>query len=86
MDIATIAMVLQAVAFILAAFFGTAQVRAVTAQRSLRAGFRLMQSLQTRDMLKSLLLLDRLPEGLSQAEIGERLGDDLTDLQALLGT
>jgi hypothetical protein len=86
MDIGTISTLLQAVAVSFAVGFGVVQVRQIRAQQQLQAAFALMQSLQTRDMLKALLLLDSLPEGLSQTTIAERLGDDFLVLQSLLGT
>jgi hypothetical protein len=86
MDIATASSVVQAVAVVIAVAFGAVQVRQFRLQQRSAGAFALMRSLQTRDVLVALLLLDGLPPGLSKAEIERRLGTELTTLQALLGT
>jgi hypothetical protein len=86
MDLNTISNLAQALAVIVALVFGVVQVRQLKDQRRREATFTLMQSLQTREMLHAMLILDSLPEGLGKAELQERLDGDLVDLQALLGT
>lgn len=86
MDLSALSNVAQALAVIFAVVFGVIQVRQIRGQRRREAALALMQSLQTRDMLEALLVLDSLPEGLSRYELEERLGDRFISVQALLGT
>lgn len=86
MDLSALSNVAEALAVIFAVAFGVIQVRQIRAQRSREAALTLMHSLQTQEMLEALLLLDSLPEGLSQAELRERLGDEFMAIQAVLGT
>ena len=81
-----IANLAAAAAVVFGVVFGVAQVRQHSRQRHREASFALMRSLQTRDMLRAMSLLDALPENLSKSEIEERLGDAALDLQVLLGT
>lgn len=86
MDLRTLANVAQALAVVVAVVFGIVQVRHYLRAQQREAAFALMRSLQTPEMLRGLLLLDALPEGLSGGEIEDRFGDDFLYIQALLGT
>ena len=85
-NLTEIASVAEALAVVFAVVFGVAQIRLVRTQRRREASFALMKSLQTRDLLRALSLLDSLPEHLGKSELEERLGDGLLDLHLLLGT
>lgn len=86
MSLTEIASLAEASAVIFAVVFGVAQFRQHRTQRRREASFALMQSLQTREMLRALSLLDSLAENLSKSELEEKLGDDVLDLHLLLGT
>lgn len=78
--------VAQAIAVIFAVVFGAYQVRQMRRQRRRDESFALMNSLQTREMVRALVVLDSLPAGLGKAELESRLGERFIDLQILLGT
>ena len=85
MSLAEIANVAAAAAVVLGVIFGVAQLRQHQGQRRREASFALMRSLQTRDMLRALTVLDALPDHLGKAELEKRLGDNVLDLHVLLG-
>lgn len=82
MEASTIANVAQAIAVVVAVVFGIHQVRSLSAARRRDAAFALMQSLQTPQMLRGILLLDKLPDGLSFADIN---GMPETEAEAIVG-
>ncbi len=86
MDLNTIASLAEAAAVIAAVIFGLVQLRHFRARRRRESSFALMHSLQTSEMLKGLMVLDKLPAGLTQAQLEQELGEDAICLQTLLGT
>ena len=86
MDLTVIANLAQALAVVFAVIFGYVQVRQLKAQRRRESMFSLVQSLQTTEMLQALLVLDDIPEGLSESKLKRRLGAKFIDIQLLLGT
>jgi hypothetical protein len=86
MSLTLIATLAQSIAVVFAVTFGMIQLRQFKAQKRREAMFTLVQSLQTKDMLNALMILDSLPEGLSKAELKEKLGDNFLYIQQLLGT
>ncbi len=60
-DIALVANVAQATAVIVAVLFGIVQLRQLAAQRRREAAFALMHSLQSPQMSRAILIIDRLP-------------------------
>ncbi|MFW6192338.1 MAG: DUF4760 domain-containing protein [Gemmatimonadota bacterium] len=86
MSVEMLANVGQALAVVTAVVFGIVQVRQFLRAREREAAFALMRSLQTREMLKGLLVLDDLPADLDRDELENRLGDDFIYVQSLLGT
>ena len=86
MDLSVIANLAQALAVVFAVIFGFVQVSQLKAQRRRESMFTLVQSLQTREMLQALLVLDSIPEGLSKSVLQRRLGNKFIDIQLLLGT
>lgn len=86
MDVSTLANLAQALAVVIAVVFGIVKVRQFARARRREAAFTLMRSLQTPEMLRGLLILDRLPKGLGAEEIKSEVGDEFLHLQTLLGT
>ena len=86
MDLNALSNVAQALAVIFAVVFGVIQVSQIRSQRRREAAIALMQSLQTREMLEALLVLDSLPANLSKRELEDRLGERFIYVQTLLGT
>ena len=86
MNLSEIANVAAAAAVVFGVIFGVAQLRHHRGQRRRDSSFALMRSLQTRDMLRALTVLDSLPDHLGKAELEKRLGDGVLDLHVLLGT
>lgn len=85
MDPGVIANVAQAIAVIVAVVFGIHQVQALSASRKRDSAFALMQSLQTPQMLRGILLIDRMPEGCSLDEFNQLPIEDRESLVGLLG-
>lgn len=73
-------------AVVIAVVFGIVKVRQFVRARRREAAFELMRSLQTPEMLRGLLILDRLPPDLTADEIKSEVGEDFLHIQALLGT
>ena len=86
MSLITLFQIGQAVAVIFGVAFGVLKLRQVRAVKQRESMFALVRSLQTREMLIALDLLDDLPQGLSRSDLRHRLGDHFADLQLLLGT
>jgi hypothetical protein len=85
-NLSVISNLAEALAVIFAVVFGVIQVRQLRTHRRRDSTLALMQSLQTKDMLASPLVLDSLPEGLSRGELQERPGEEFISVQILLGT
>lgn len=86
MSLITFFQIGESIAVVFGVAFGVIQVRQVRALKQRESMFALVRSLQTREMLLALDLLDDLPEGLSKDELRQRLGERFADLQLLLGT
>ena len=85
MDASAIANVAQAIAVIVAVVFGIHQVHSLSASRKRESAFALMQFLQTPQMLRGILLIDRMPEGLSLDELNQLPIEDRESLVGLMG-
>lgn len=85
-DLSTLANLAQAAAVMVAVVFGIYQVRQIRIQRHREAAFALMSSLQTREMVRGLAILDSIPPGLSRTDLDRRLGPAALDLDTLLAT
>lgn len=85
MNLELIATLVQSVSVVFAVIFGVIQLLRFKVQKRREAMFTLVQSLQTKDMLNALMILDSLPEGLSKSEIEEKLGNNFLYMQQLLG-
>jgi hypothetical protein len=71
---------------IVAVLFGIVQLRQLAAQRRREAAFALMHSLQSPQMSRAILIIDRLPDDASKTEIDALPKSDQIDLQGLLAT
>jgi hypothetical protein len=85
-DFVALANIAQAIAVIVAVIFGIVQLRQLRVQRRREAAFALMHSLQSPQVLRAILLIDRLPDAISKADIDALPQNDQVDLLALLGT
>jgi hypothetical protein len=85
-DIATLANVTQAVAVVVGVIFGIVQLRQLTAQRRRESAFALMQSSQSPQVLRAVLIIEHLPDTAGKAEIDALPKSDQADVIALLST
>ena len=86
MDLSTIANLAEAFAVIVAVGFGMVQLRQLNAQRQREAAFTLMHSIQSPQMLRGILIIDRLQDMPAKAEIDALPENDQVDVTALLAT
>ena len=70
----------------MAVVFGMVQLRQLNAQRRREAAFTLMQSIQSPQMLRGILIIDRLQEAPAKAEFDALPENDQVDVTALLAT
>ncbi len=66
--------------------FGMVQLRQLNARRRREAAFTLMQSIQSPQMLRGILIIDRLQEAPVKAEFDALPENDQVDVTALLAT
>jgi hypothetical protein len=85
LDASTVANIAQAIAVIVAVAFGIQQLRSLAAVRRREAAFALMQSLQTPQVLRGMLLIDKMPDGLTLADINALPQEQQESLVGLLG-
>ena len=83
MDLPTIASFAEASAVIVAVVFGMVQLRQLNAQRRREAAFALMQSIQSPQMLRGILIIDRLQDAPAKAEFDALPENDQVDVTAL---
>ena len=86
MDVATLANVTQAVAVVVGVIFGIVQLRQLTAQRRRESAFTLMQSSQSPQVLRAVLIIEHLADTAGKAEIDALPKGDQADVIALLST
>src|SRR5262245_17684369 len=86
MHLPTIANFAEAFAVIAAIVFGMVQLRQLHAQRRREAAFALMQSIQSPQMLRGILIIDRLQDVPAKTEIDSLPEEDQVDVTALLAT
>ena len=86
MDLPTIANFAEAFAVIVAVVFGMVQLRQLNAQRRREAAFALMHSIQSPQMLRGILIIDRLQDAPAKAEFDALPENDQVDATALLAT
>lgn len=76
----------QAAAVVIGVGFAVYETRRYRGERNREAAMELLHAFQTPEFAKALLLLYRLPEGLSKREIETRLEDDLPAAYSLMTT
>lgn len=67
---------LQTIAVLVGIIFGLVELRQLKVQREVQAGAAMLQSLQTPDTGRAMLLLASLPDDLPAGELKVRLGED----------
>jgi len=77
---------IQAVAVVSGLGFAVYETRRYRRQRNREAAIELLRAFQTPAFAKALMLVYRLPDGLSKSEVEGRLGDDLHFVYALAAT
>lgn len=74
----------ETAAVVIGVAFGLAQLRQLRLQREVQAGLDLLAPLQTAESADSLLLMHRLPDGLSGADLRKLPPDQLKSMLATL--
>ena len=77
---------IQAVAVVLGVGFAVYETRRYRGQRNREAAMELLHAFQTPDFAKALVLVYRLPDGLSKSEIETQLGENLHLVYAMTTT
>ena len=80
MDLPTIANFAEAFAVIVAVVFGMVQLRQLNAPRRREAAFALMHSIQSPQMLRGILIIDRLQDAPAKAGIDALPENDQVDV------
>ncbi|MDH4110447.1 MAG: hypothetical protein OEW35_19365 [Gammaproteobacteria bacterium] len=77
---------IQAAAVVVGVGFAVYEMRKYRWERNREAAMELLHAFQTPDFAKALVLVYRLPDGLSKKEIESRLGEDLHPVYAMTTT
>ena len=77
---------IQALAVVVGVGFAVYETRRYRQQRNREAAMELLHAFQTPDFAKALVLVYRLPDGLSKEDIELRLGEDLHRVYAMTTT
>jgi hypothetical protein len=85
-DLANLGQVIGALAVVVGVIFGIVQLRQLSAQRRRESAFALMQSSQSPQVLRAVLIIDHLPDTAGKAEIDALPKSDQADVIALLAT
>ena len=86
MDMGVVFEGVQAAAVVLGVGFAVYETRRYRGERNREAAMELLHAFQTPDFAKALVLIYRLPDGLSKQEIERRLGEDLHLVYAMTTT
>ena len=84
MDLDTLAAIVQAVAVVIAVGFGIAQIQESGAARRRTAAYTLMHSLQSPQMLRGIITLDKLPDDAPKSTVDALPIDSQVDLMNVL--
>lgn len=76
---------IQTVAVVLGVIFGLFQLRQIRRDREAQAGIELLDPLQASETAATIVAIAELPDGLSEADLRERLGDKFESALTLLG-
>jgi hypothetical protein len=77
---------IQAIAVVTGIGFAAYEIRQYRHDRNREAAMELLHAFQTPDFAKAVVLVYRLPDGLSKREVESRLGDDLYVVYAMTTT
>jgi hypothetical protein len=77
---------IEAAAVVVGVGFAVYETRRYRRDRNREAAMELLHAFQTPDFAKALVLVYRLPDGLSKEQIESRLGDDLHLVYAMTTT
>jgi acyl CoA:acetate/3-ketoacid CoA transferase len=77
MTLETFFQMIEAVAVVIAVGFAIIQLRQYEQRQAREAAMELLHSFQTPDFAKAINLVYGMPDGLSKAEVEERLGDEM---------
>jgi hypothetical protein len=69
---------IQTVAVAVGVVFGLIQLRQLRVQREVQAGIELLRPLQTPQAAHALMVIHGLPDGLKEAQLTQRLGNDFS--------
>lgn len=83
-DLGTIADLVSAAAVVTGLLFAGVQLRQFRRVQEREAGLVLLRSYQTRTLARALLLAFELPDGLTKAEVEDRVGDEMATLYAMM--
>lgn len=86
MDLSLILQVLSTISIILGITFGILNLRNFQVARKREAAILMLNSFQTMDFVRGLLLIFDLPNGISKAEIEKLPRDDFLALYMVIGT
>jgi hypothetical protein len=86
MNASAIAEFVSAVVLIIGVIFAIVQIRHFRVARDREAALELVHSTQTKEFTRALYLVLALPDGLSKAEIEQRVGDDMGLVYSLMAT
>ena len=86
MDLSVYLSVISTAAIVCAGVFAGLQVRQLYRQRERESAMQLLHSFQTPHFMEALDVVFNLPDGLSKAEIEERVGSRMTSMLVMFGT
>lgn len=86
MNAETLFQAVQAVAVVVGVGFAVYETRRYRSERNREAAMELLHAFQTPEFAKALVLVYRLPDGLSKQQIESSLGDDLHLVYAMTTT
>lgn len=85
MSLETSLQVIQALAVVLGVTFALVQLRQLRTQREVHAGIELLHPLRAPESVEAVLLLNALPDNLSENDLRERLGKQFGSVTGVLG-
>ncbi len=86
MDIVGIAEVVSAIAVLVGFGFAMSELKSYRRQKARESALALVNSYQTPEFARAIMLLVDLPEGLSEQELAERLKDDMRLIPLIMNT
>jgi hypothetical protein len=74
----------EAAAVVVGVVFGLVQLRQLRVQREVQAGLELLRPLQSAEAAEAMMMIHDLPDGLSEAELRQKLGDNFGSVLGML--